>query len=140
MATVRELLQRVTDWAGGRSDVRALVLVGSQARGTARPDSDVDLVVLSTTPSELVANRNWTGVFGVVRREAIEDWGGLRSVRVWYQDAPEVEFGITGVEWAAAGETTLEVLTNGYQVLLDRMVCFGLTAPIRSASSSHRAK
>ena len=78
------------------------------------------LVVLSTGPSELVANRNWTRVFGVVRREAIEEWGeALMSVRVWYLDAQEVEFGITGAQSASAGETTLEVLTRGYQALLD---------------------
>jgi len=33
----------------GRTDVRVAVLFGSRARGTARPDSDVDVAVLGST-------------------------------------------------------------------------------------------
>src|SRR4051812_14341338 len=41
----------------GRSDVRLAMLFGSQARGTARPDSDVDLAIDApdAAPLELMA-------------------------------------------------------------------------------------
>jgi predicted nucleotidyltransferase len=44
---MRLIAQRFLDglypWADGRDDVRALVLVGSYARGTASADSDLDV-------------------------------------------------------------------------------------------------
>jgi Nucleotidyltransferase domain len=49
-ARVGELLERATAWARRRPDIRGLALVGSWARGSARTDSDVDLVVLTTDP------------------------------------------------------------------------------------------
>ncbi|AKT41666.1 type VII toxin-antitoxin system MntA family adenylyltransferase antitoxin [Chondromyces crocatus] len=40
-----DLLQRLRQTLAGRADVRVAVLFGSEARGTARPDSDVDVAV-----------------------------------------------------------------------------------------------
>lgn len=40
-----ELQARIRQHLAGRSDIRVAVLFGSRARGTARPDSDVDLAV-----------------------------------------------------------------------------------------------
>jgi hypothetical protein len=50
---------------------------------------------------------------------SVEAWGKLTSVRVWYEDGPEAEFGITGRDWPAA-EGTDAVLAGGFRVLLDR--------------------
>ena len=119
MATVPELVQRVTGWASATTNVRALVLVGSQARGDARPDSDVDFVFLSTAPSLMANDLTWVSTFGTVRQVAIEDYGKLTSVRVRYEEGPEVEFGIAGLDWPAA-EGTSAVLACGFRVLLDR--------------------
>ena len=88
-------------------------------RGAARLDSDVDLIVLSDQPSALLEDRAWTATFGTVTRTQVEDWGNLTSVRVWYDDGLEVEFGVCGVDWAVA-EGTDEVLRDGFKVLLDR--------------------
>lgn len=44
--------EAVHDALGGRPDVVAAYLYGSRARGTARPDSDVDLGVLFSAPLE----------------------------------------------------------------------------------------
>jgi Nucleotidyltransferase domain len=54
-AAVERLLERAVAWARRQPDIRGLALVGSWARGNARADSDVDLVVLTT------------GTHGVVR-------------------------------------------------------------------------
>ena len=40
-----ELQTRIRQHLAGRTDVRVAMLFGSRARGTARPDSDVDLAV-----------------------------------------------------------------------------------------------
>ena len=44
---VRLLLATLREWAEGRPDVVAVVLVGSWARGDARMDSDVDVELLT---------------------------------------------------------------------------------------------
>ena len=126
MATsIDALLMQVTSWATSRPEIRAVVLVGSQAKRNARDDSDVDLVLLSERPADLLCDRTWTSLFGVVAREATEDWGRLTSVRVWYDDGLEVEFGVTATDWAStADEGTLRVLHDGFRVLLDRDALF----------------
>ncbi len=44
---VGHLSARLREWAKERTDVVAVVLVGSWARGDARMDSDVDVVLLT---------------------------------------------------------------------------------------------
>jgi predicted nucleotidyltransferase len=91
---VGELLDRVTRWAAARSDLIGLALVGSHARGEARPDSDIDLVLLA-------------------RRT---------SLRVHYEDGLEVEYGLTSSAWATPpiDEGTARVISGGMRILLDR--------------------
>jgi predicted nucleotidyltransferase len=122
---VAGLLERVTAWASLRPEIRALILVGSYARGAACADSDVDLVIVSERPAELLNDRAWVTAFGAIDREVTEDWGQLVSVRAWYANGPEVEFGVTGVGWASGDPSTLAVLEGGFRVLLDRDALFG---------------
>ena len=60
--------------------------------------------------------------FGVSQSVSIEDWGIVQSVRVFYADGPEVEYGITSSEWVTfpLDEGTITVLRDGVVVLLDR--------------------
>ena len=51
------------------------------ARGTAGPDSDVDLVIVTERPRELVQETDWTGAFGAVDRIQEEAWGRVTSLR-----------------------------------------------------------
>jgi len=122
MIRAESLIENVRKWAERRDDIRALVLVGSHARGEARPDSDVDLVLICADPSHYLDTTDWLSTFGAVMRFAREDWGKVQSVRVFYQDGSEVEFGITGTDWAAVpvDSGTAAVLRNGASVLLDR--------------------
>jgi UTP:GlnB (protein PII) uridylyltransferase len=46
-AEIEDVIHRVTRWAADRDDIVGLLLVGSFARNAARPDSDIDLVVLT---------------------------------------------------------------------------------------------
>ncbi|WP_169064330.1 nucleotidyltransferase domain-containing protein [Geodermatophilus dictyosporus] len=47
---VGSVLRYLTSWPRRRSDVRALAIVGSWARGTPRQDSDVDVLLLTDSP------------------------------------------------------------------------------------------
>jgi predicted nucleotidyltransferase len=122
---VEVLLDQVRAWAMSHPDVRAVALVGSHARGTASRDSDVDLVLLTEHPSKLADDTSWVSNFGTPEKLALEDWGRVTSVRVWYRAGLEVEFGLATLAWATEpDEGTRRVLADGYRVLLDRDAVF----------------
>jgi predicted nucleotidyltransferase len=119
---IRDFLDTFVAWASDRPDMQAIALVGSYARSAARDDSDIDLVILTNQPRNYLDNIEWTAQFGVIKKHQIEDYGKLTSLRIWYQDAYEVEYGITMPDWAAipldAG--TQEVMRGGLIVLFER--------------------
>ena len=51
------LMERITAWARGRDDVRAMALIGSRARRAHPADiwSDIDLIVLTAGPADTYA-------------------------------------------------------------------------------------
>ncbi len=120
--TADELVKVVTSWAENHVDIVSVALVGSHARGTARLDSDVDLVIQCARPARYLGDLTWISEFGVAQEVAVEDYGLVQSVRVFYADGPEVEYGITSSEWVRLplDEGTIKVLRDGVKVLLDR--------------------
>lgn len=56
---VERLLLDITTWARSADNIRALVLVGSYARGTARMGSDVDLIVVSDNAEGYLVDGAW---------------------------------------------------------------------------------
>jgi predicted nucleotidyltransferase len=119
---IEQFLSSVERWASAQPDIVAVALLGSHARGTAKPTSDVDLVILTSRPQRYLQATEWAKTFGPVARQSIEDWGKVTSLRVWYEDGKEVEFGITTPEWVAhpidAG--TWSVISDGIRILFDR--------------------
>ena len=120
--TADELVKAITSWAGDQVDIVSVALVGSHARGSARSDSDVDFVIQCTRPAHYLEDLTWISEFGVAQSVSIEDWGLVQSVRVFYADGPEVEYGITSSAWVTLplDEGTIKVLRDGVIVLLDR--------------------
>lgn len=121
-AAPASLLGVVRRWAELREDVLGLAVVGSYARGDAKPDSDVDLVLVCREPSRLLVDTAWVSTFGEVHEVSLEDWGLVQSARVVYQDGLEVEFGFTGIEWTKTPPDggTAAVIKGGCSILLDR--------------------
>ncbi len=119
---VNLFLDEFTQWASAQPDIQAAALVGSYARGAATETSDVDLVILADTPDLYLQNTEWLRRFGTVLRQQIEDYGLLTSIRVWYSNGIEVEYGLTGLQWVAqpldAG--TRRVIADGMRVLFER--------------------
>ena len=123
-------LARVKRWAEETPDVEVLLVVGSHARGTERPDSDLDLVLVTTEKARLVADASFPETFGRVLRRQTEYYGACTSVRVWYEGGPEMEFGLVEPSWLALplDEGTRRVLADGHRVLVDKKRHFkGLT-------------
>ena len=92
-----EFIQRFAVWAQSQPDLLAVALVGSHARGQARPDSDVDLVLICSRAADYLADLSWTLQFGAVREHQVEDYGKVMSIRAWYENGLEVEYGITSL-------------------------------------------
>jgi enterochelin esterase family protein len=119
---VEELLGKLRDWALRERAILGIALVGSRARGTARPESDVDLVILLNDSLALADDADWIARFGTPGRVSDEDWGLVQSKRVHYADGTEVEFGFASPAWAATQPCdagTLAVVRNGFRVVYD---------------------
>lgn len=115
-------LNSIKQWANQNDDIKALILVGSYARGEAREDSDVDLVII-TSNSDAYINNNFIDNFGKVKEFKKENWGRVTSIRVWYaNNGLEVEFGITTPIWVdkPLDDGTFRVLSDGYKVIVDK--------------------
>ena len=125
MATNKEVnkfLNEVTQWAFARTDIQALALVGSYARNAARETSDIDLVLIALKRDRYLHNLDWIKRFGNVEKYQIEDYGLLTSVRVWYDDGREIEYGLTDENWAAEplDDGTRRVIEDGMRILFER--------------------
>jgi predicted nucleotidyltransferase len=118
--TVESFLDEITSWATTRTDIVGIALVGSRARGNSRPDSDVDLVVLCASPARLLGE-NWPSRFGEIESSALEDYGALQSLRIFYRRGLEVELGVAGRAWARIplDPGTKAILADGVHVLHD---------------------
>ena len=119
---VELFLRGFVTWASSQPDIQGVALVGSFARNTATDLSDVDLVILVQDPERYLHDQNWVRHFGETSRQQIEDYGALTSIRVWYSDGREIEYGITNVNWAAVplDEGTRQVISDGMRVLFER--------------------
>src|SRR5205807_4452988 len=109
-------------WAEQQEEIAGVLLVGSHARGQAREDSDVDVVLLTLKPERYLGDRSWVAQFGSAARLEEEDWGRVVSLRVWYARGLEVEFSWTDPDWASLPPDpgTQRVVSDGAQVVFDR--------------------
>lgn len=99
------------------------MLVGSYARNSAKPDSDIDLVIITDQPEIYLGVDRWIKGFGEVTEIIKEDYKMLQVKRVFYDNGLEVEYGITTSGWAKADPIdsgTKRVVTNGAKILFDR--------------------
>jgi predicted nucleotidyltransferase len=119
---IQPFLDQVVHWAAEHTDIQAVALVGSYARARATQASDVDLVLLVDEPHNYLADPGWINQFGTPLRQQVEDYGRLTSLRVWYRDGLEVEYGLTDPGWAAQplDEGMDRVLMDGVKVLYER--------------------
>ena len=115
-------LSALAEWAARESEMLAVAVVGSHARGAARADSDVDLVLLVANPERYFVSADWIKHFGEICSFRDEDWGRLRSRRVYYASGLEVEFGFSDAAWASTDPVdpgTKTVVTGGLLCVYD---------------------
>jgi predicted nucleotidyltransferase len=114
-------LESFIQWAKSQSDISAVALVGSHARNAATNDSDIDLVILTSRVNDYLHDRSWLTAFGDIKNYREEHYGKVTSLRVFYDDGLEVEYGFATPDWAETpiDEGTLRVLKEGMRVLHD---------------------
>jgi len=126
---IDRIVQMILAWARTETNVRAIALVGSHARGTARADSDVDLVVLTNVPEFFRADTSWLDAIGWRGADSRllkwqdEEHGVLWSRRLWLEQGRlEVEIGFARPAWAEVNPLdpgTQRVVADGCRILHD---------------------
>ncbi len=117
----------VADWACEREDVRALLVVGSQARADVPADrwSDLDLIFLIEDPTPYLEDPSWAEEFGVPLLTFLEaTLDGHWERRVLYESGEDVDFVLFPASISERLETSegaAELLARGYRLLVDRV-------------------
>ena len=128
MSPITPLLEIVTEWAAGRGDIVGLALVGSWARDTANPDSDIDLILLTPNPdafrvsSAWLTEIDWSKLGWSIRSYRDARYGVVWSRHVELSGGTLVEFSFGLPSWAATrpcGAGTQSVVSRGCRILLD---------------------
>jgi predicted nucleotidyltransferase len=122
IAEIEGIIDRITRWARDRADIVGLLLVGSCARNAARPDSDIDLVLLTTDESRYLDNAAWAGDLGLDDLIRAQAWGPITERRYATASGLEVEVGIGSPAWARTDPVdpgTRRVVTDGARLLHD---------------------
>jgi len=111
-------------WATKRKDIRAAALVGSYAREELDKDTDVDLVIITDTPQKYITDTKWTRVFGKPITKKVEEYEKLTSLRIWYENGLEIEYGFTTREWTKTlkGNELKQIKEDGLRVLFEKEV------------------
>lgn len=133
---ISTFLEHIKKWAQKNEIIDGILLVGSHARKKARPDSDIDLVILSSNPTQLLEEVTWIKQFGEVIKYTIEKWGMVNSIRTYYKNGQEVEFGITSPKWADVpmDAGTKKVILNGSKIIFDKN---GILKKLLDAKNKH---
>ncbi len=123
-AGYERVIGAVTGWAERQPDICGVAVVGSWARGTARMDSDIDLVILTDRTDLYLQDTSW--VADVLGADALlvgqREWGVLTERRVLLPSGLEVEFGFAPTRWAATDPIdpgTAQVVAHGCQPVWD---------------------
>lgn len=121
-----DFFNKIKEYARNTSHIGSIIIVGSYARGTNKENSDLDIIVITSNKSGMIVNQDFTQEFGEVYKQQTEYYGACTSIRVWYKDGKEVEFGIVEPSWSSMplDTGTYQVLSDGYKVIIDKKQYF----------------
>ena len=127
-----DFIIRLREWATHELFIESIVLVGSYARGTQNSGSDIDLILVTSQKQFYIENTDVFSFYNNIQKTNIEFYGECTSIRVWYENGLEVEYGMVTQKWVEipleAG--TMQVLSDGYKVLIDKKDSFLPVTPI----------
>ncbi len=152
---IRSVIGAATRWAGAEPAIRALALVGSQARGDPDMLSDVDLLVLAVHPASLLHGWDVWSFLGNPVAVRQHWWGGLVETRLQLGTGLDVDIDVASTRWARAPleDGARLLLLGGIRVLHDpdgllraalealpRGFATGTARPAPARSALHRAE
>ena len=124
------LFHEFKEWSEYQNDIKGVAVVGSYARGEYNSKSDIDIVIISTnkefTLSIIQSDFHYSGI----KSCSLEEWGILTSLRVFYDNGLEVEYGVVTDQWVIEplDEGTKNVVNNGFKILTEKENTFyGIT-------------
>jgi uncharacterized protein len=122
LGALDEVLHAAVGLARTEPSVHAIALVGSCARGTPGPDSDVDLVILSAERDDLCRRGDWFTHFGSVTLVGQRRFGDVTERRLRRGDGVDIEIGLAPLSWADTDPVdagTARVVREGFSIVFD---------------------
>lgn len=122
------LTAAAADWINARSDLCGLAVTGSWARGNPRPESDLDLILLSREPSALadpafLAEIDFAAAgFQIASIEHVT-YGAVWSWHVHLLPPADLELTIAPLAWATIEPIeggTRAIVTDAFRVVVDK--------------------
>jgi predicted nucleotidyltransferase len=116
------LLEKFKEWSEQQTHIKGVAVVGSFARGDFHSNSDLDLTIISTNKDltlDIIKNEF---NFGNIESSSLEEWGILTSIRIFYGNGLEVEYGVVTDQWVKEplDEGTKNVVKNGFKVVTEK--------------------
>ena len=125
---IEQLVSALRSWSAADARIRGLALVGSWARGSAAPESDVDVVCLVAEPDRFRRDPSWMSaiewsVAGLERGHWSDaDYGKACSRHLKFDGGAEVEMSFVPEIWASVEPiepATRRVAGDGMRILHD---------------------
>ncbi len=136
-----QLIGRLVAWAETLPDIRAAVIIGSQARTNRPADewSDLDLILLTTRPARYTDTSAWLHEIAPHWLTFVEGTiNGERERRVLFEGGLDVDFIALPVEALSSPEAlsadVLDIIRRGFRIILDKDGCL-----TRLATNLHAA-
>lgn len=119
---IENFINALKDFSANVSYIESVIIAGSYARGTNKESSDLNIVIITPNKSEMVRNQDFVQNFGEVYKKQTEYYGACTSIRVWYKNGQEVEFGIVEPSWIEKplDTGTSKVLSDGCKIVIDK--------------------
>jgi uncharacterized protein len=122
------LTDALARWVRSRPDIDALGVAGSWARGAARPDSDLDLIMLADDPESFRTDQTWLERLPIpepfrIGTHSAEEYGPVWSCRMFLQPDAELELTFGPLGWARTEPVdpgTRRVVGDGFAVIVDK--------------------
>ena len=122
-----DILSLIIDFAKSNNQVLAIALCGSRARGTARPDSDIDLSILVKDKlrfkeTDWIENFEFENINDKLDYFKDEVYGQVWSRHVILESKIEIEFSFANKSWANIenlDDGTKKVVSGGFRIMYD---------------------
>jgi predicted nucleotidyltransferase len=127
-ASLSALLTIIVRWAANSPHILAVALVGSYARGAARADSDIDLMLITSTPetfrqeTQWLQQIDWEHIQAHITTWKDADYGLVWSRHTQLSNGTEIELSFGPPQWAATNPidtSTYKIVSAGCWILLD---------------------